>query len=200
MSLQEKNSKIEFIKTALTLFVIAAFVAVLLAFANYFTAPVIQKSAQNRLNQSLNSLMNDAVRFENVTDQLAVVDFMVPVLAAYRGVDQNEVEVGYCIHIAPKGYSNEIEMMVAIDGEGIVRGTRILSISDTPGVGMKVQSDEEFQNSVIGRSNPINIVKIAPDGPNDVQVISGATVSSTAYLNGVNTAIDAAAFLMKGVA
>lgn len=198
MSSKSKSPVLDLIKTALTLFVIAALVAVLLAFANYVTAPIIARSAQERLNQSLNSLMTEAVTFESVYDH-AVVETAVPVLAVYRGLDKTDAETGYCVHVAPTGYSDTIEMIVAIDKEGAVSGVRILSIADTPGIGMKVDSDVNFQNSVLGFSEIVNIVKGTPTNPNDVQVISGATVSSTAYLNGVNTAIEIVQFLNSEV-
>ncbi len=199
MSSENKSPVIDLLKTAFTLFVIASLVAVLLAFANYVTAPIIERSAKERLNQSLNSLMADAVTFEEVHDT-ALVEFSVPVLAVYRGLDKTDAETGYCVHVAPTGYSDTIEMMVAIDKEGAVSGVRILSMADTPGIGMKVSSDVDFQNSVIGIAETINIVKNAPTNPNDVQVISGATISSTAYLNGVNTAIETVQFLNQEVA
>ena len=198
MSSENKSPAIDMIKTALTLFAIAALVAVLLALANYVTAPIIERSAQERLNQSLNSLMTEAVTFETVDDH-AVVDTAVPVLAVYRGLDKADVETGYCVYVAPTGYSDTIEMIVAINKEGAVSGVRILSISDTPGIGMKVDSDVDFQNSVLGFSEVINIVKGTPTNPNDIQVISGASISSTAYLNGVNTAIEIVQFLNSEV-
>lgn len=198
MSSENKSPVLDLIKTALTLFFIAALVAVLLAFANYVTAPIIAHSAKERLNQSLNSLMAEAVTFESVDDH-TMVETAVPVLAVYRGLDKTDAETGYCIHVAPTGYSDTIEMIVAIDKEGAVSGVRILSISDTPGIGMKVSSDVDFQNSVLGISEIINIVKSAPVNPNDVQVISGASVSSTAYLDGVNTAIEIVQFLNSEV-
>ncbi|MBQ1209015.1 MAG: FMN-binding protein [Bacteroidales bacterium] len=190
MSSESKNPVLDLIKTALTLFVIAALVAVLLAVANYVTAPIIARSAQERLNQSLNSLMSEAVTFESV--DVSLVEYSVPVYAVYRGLDKTNAEIGFCVHVAPNGYSDTIEMMVAIDKDGAVSGVRILSIADTPGIGMKVDTDEQFQNSVLGFSETFNIVKGTPASPNDVQVISGASVSSTAYLTGVNTAIEVA--------
>ncbi len=199
MSSENKSPVIDLLKTAFTLFLIAAFVAILLALANYITAPIIERSAQERLNQSLNNLMTDAVTFESVDDH-ALVETMVPVLAVYRGLDKTDAETGYCVHVAPTGYSDTIDMMVAIDKDGTVSGVQILSISDTPGIGMKVESDEDFKNSVLGFAETVNIVKSAPTNANDVQVISGATISSTAYLNGVNTAIEIVQFLNQEVA
>ncbi len=202
MSSETKKASLDFIQMALTLFAITAVVAVLLALANSVTAPIIEKSAQDRLNQSLNSLMKEAVTFEEMTEYSKKVNIggeTVPVIAAYQGRNQSEEVTGYCIHVAPTGYSDAIEMMVAVNGEGAVSGVQILSISDTPGIGMKVQSDAEFQNSLLGLSEQANIVKSAPQKPTDIQVISGASISSAAYINGVNAALETVQVLMQEV-
>ncbi len=202
MSSETKKASLDFIQMALTLFAITAVVAVLLALANSLTAPIIEKSAQERLNQSLNSLMEEAVTFEEMTEyskKVHIDGVTVPIVAAYQGRNQSEEVTGYCIHVAPTGYSDAIEMMVAVNGEGAVSGVQILSISDTPGIGMKVQSDAEFQNSLLGLSEQANIVKSAPQKPTDIQVISGASISSAAYINGVNAALETAQVLMQEV-
>lgn len=193
MSFGTKSQKIDFLRLALTLFAITALVAVMLALANYFTAPIILASAQERLNNSLNSLMADAVSFELVEEyepQVNLGSVKVSVPAVYSAVDANGQSIGYCVRVTPVGYSDLIEMIVAINGEGAVSGVQILSIADTPGIGMKVQTDEEFQKSVYGITDVVKIVKTAPSNKSEVQVISGATISSTAYINGVNAAVE----------
>ena len=193
MSFGTKSQKIDFLRLALTLFVITALVAVMLALANYFTAPIILASAQERLNNSLNSLMADAVNFEPVEEyenQVNLGSVKISVPAVYSAVDANGQSIGHCVRVTPVGYSDLIEMIVAINSEGAVSGVQILSIADTPGIGMKVQTDEEFQKSVYGITDIVKIVKNTPSNKSEVQVISGATVSSTAYINGVNAAVE----------
>ena len=126
---------------------------------------MIAESAEKRLNDSLRVLISDAAEFEELTDyEKAVVvnGAKVPVLAVYLAADAQGAPLGYCVEVAPSGYSSEIHMLVALDRERVVTGTQILSISDTPGVGMKVQSDEDFQKSVIGLADIAKIVRSAP--------------------------------------
>ncbi len=197
MSLDSRNPKIDFIRMALTLFVITSLVAVALAVANYYTAPIIAASAEERLNESLRTLVPEGV-FEQVEEHDASITFgesVVEVQAVYRATD---AALGYCVQVAPNGYSDQIEMLVAIDGEGAVSGVRILSIADTPGIGMKVESDETFQKSLIGITDPVKAVKTTPSF-GEVQAIAGATISSTAYINGVNAAIEVTQRLVQEV-
>ena len=196
MSSDSRNPKIDFLRMALTLFAISALVAALLGLANYFTAPVIEAAAEKRLNDSLRSLVASADHFDVVDEtsyenNVTVNGVSVPVRAVYNAVNQKGGFEGYCIQVQPMGYSDIIDMIVAIDKEGAVSGVQILSISDTPGVGMKVDSDEEFKSSVYGLDDAAAIVKTEPMG-NEVQVISGATISSSAYINGVNAALSVA--------
>lgn len=196
MSSDSRNPKIDFLRMALTLFAISALVAALLGLANYFTAPVIEATAEKRLNDSLRSLVASADHFDVVDEtsyenNVTVNGVSVPVRAVYNAVNQKGGFEGYCIQVQPMGYSDIIDMIVAIDKEGAVSGVQILSISDTPGVGMKVDSDEEFKTSVYGLDDAAAIVKTEPMG-NEVQVISGATISSSAYINGVNAALSVA--------
>ena len=196
MSSDSRNPKIDFLRIALTLFAISALVAALLGLANYFTAPIIEAAAEKRLNDSLRSLVATADHFDAVDEakyegNVTVNGTAVPIKAVYNAVNDKGILEGYCIQVQPMGYSDIIDMIVAIDKEGAVSGVQILSISDTPGVGMKVDSDEKFKTSVYGLDDTASIVKTEPKG-NEVQVISGATISSSAYINGVNAALAVA--------
>lgn len=200
--MSSKSQRIDLIRVSLTLFAITAAVAVLLAVVNYFTAPVIALSAQERLDRSLNALMPDAVTFEELDgyeQKVSTGGARVPVAAVYAAKSSAGEQIGYCVEVTPSGYSDAIDMIVAIDASGAVSGVQILSISDTPGIGMRVNSDTEFQESVYGLTEPAAIVKSTPLSRSEVQVISGASISSSAYINGVNAALLTVQQLGQGV-
>lgn len=202
MSFGTREQKIDFFRLSLTLFAITALVAVALAAANYFTAPIIEQSAKDRLDASLKVLMADASSFEEADSypkEIITAGAAVPVHAVYQARDGQGAFMGFCVRVAPAGYSDVIDMIVAIDREGAVSDVQVLSISDTPGIGMKVQSDETFKSSVLGLSEAASIVKSAPSSKSQVQVIAGATVSSSAYIRGVNAALEVAGQLMQEV-
>ncbi len=201
MSSEVKKQKNDFLRMALTLFAISALVAALLGLSNYFTAPIIQESAEERLQASLKSLVTEADSFETVkdfTEDVTVDAKSIHVEAVYTAKSSDDALIGFCVQVQPMGYSETIDMLVAIDAAGTVSGTHILSMSDTPGIGMKVNSDEVFQDSVLGLNEPAKIVKGESAG-NGVQVISGATISSSAYINGVNAALEAVKPLLEEV-
>ena len=63
------------------------------------------------------------------------------------------------------------------------------SIAETPGLGMKVQEESfysQFQGKLV---DAFNVVKNPPAADDEIEAISGATISSKAMANGVNAAL-----------
>ena len=55
-----------------------------------------------------------------------------------------------------------------------------------------------FLQQFLGLSPSIELVKNQPPAGNEIQAVTGATISSRAVLDGVNAALDAARQLQKG--
>lgn len=195
MAFGNKKQITESIKLSATLFLIASVVAVLLAVAHYFLSPVIAAKAEERVNLPFETLFSEADHFEPVkttVNEVTLLNEVVPIKAVYAAKSVENETLGYCIRVTPNGHSDVIDMVVACNADDAVTGVQILSIGDTPGIGLKVQNDQNFQKSVLGIKNPVNPVQSTPSSKREVQVIAGATVSSKAYINGVNAAIEVA--------
>ncbi len=189
-----KNQKNDFWRMALILFIIASLVGAMLSVVHHFTAPLVSQSAEERLNQSLVDLMGESAQFEKVdaySKEIILGNVNVPINGVYQVKDQADQPLGYCVNVSPMGYVDTINMMVALDTEGIVKDVELLSFSETPGIGSKVKNNKTFRTSVNGFLDSAKIVKDTPKTKDEVQVIAGATVSSAAYINGVNAAIEA---------
>lgn len=91
--------------------------------------------------------------------------------------------LGYCVTVKPQGYGGEIEMLVGIASDKTVKGVQIISMSETPGVGSRVKSDPAFLPQFTGKSGEFVI------GDN-VDAISGASISSKAVTAGINEAVS----------
>lgn len=97
--------------------------------------------------------------------------------------------LGYCVEVVESsGYNGDITMMVGFDAERKVSGVEIVSHSETPGLGSKVEG-EDYRKQFIGVDKELTYEEI--DG------ISGATFSSKAVLAGVNKATAALAEALK---
>ena len=94
--------------------------------------------------------------------------------------------IGYVFSAAPRGFSGEIEMMVAFDMQGYIEGMRVISHSETPGIGSAIGEDW-FSDLFIGRSGMLFASQRAA-GPQEIDIIANATISVDAILRGVNDA------------
>ncbi|MCI8874529.1 MAG: FMN-binding protein [Lachnospiraceae bacterium] len=98
--------------------------------------------------------------------------------------------LGYVITVIAKDASQaNITFSVGIANDGTVNGYSITNISETPGLGMKV-NEEAFYSQFAGKLvDSFTIVKNPPASDSEVESVSGATISSKAMANGVNACI-----------
>ena len=98
--------------------------------------------------------------------------------------------LGYVITVTAKdGSQGSITFAVGIQNDGTVNGYSITSISETPGLGMKAE-DEDFYSQFEGKLvDSFTVVKQKPSADNEIEAITGSTITSKAMANGCNAAI-----------
>lgn len=172
------------------LFLITAISAMILAFTNNLTEPIIIKNAEKKQEESMKKVMSDAVSFERAeTDNLVNVELQSTLTSVYKGLNSNSETIGYVAMVEPKGYGGEISLAVGIDNDLKVTGVDVISHSETPGLGAKCVN-EEFKNQFIGKSIGVDAVKSGAK-ENQIDAITSATITSKAVTSGVNTAVSA---------
>jgi len=96
--------------------------------------------------------------------------------------------VGYAFLAYGKGYSSTIESIVGVDSSGHILGIQVLSQTETPGLGTKIEEIKYgdsltwVQNKFIGKF--CQNLAVDKDG-GEIQSITGATISSRAVTNSV---------------
>jgi electron transport complex protein RnfG len=149
----------------------------LLALAFGWLDPIIQqRQKEQEISVGLKGIYPDADRFEEVDIEQIPGGVDGPV---YRVFDQSDKVLGlYFSGSGPEpGYGGPIRVAVGVDeANGQILGVRILSHSETAGIGTKVE-DESFLSQFIGRS--------ATASSAGLNTISGATRSSKAVISGV---------------
>lgn len=103
---------------------------------------------------------------------------------------EGENVVGYCVELASPGFGGDISMTVGFEADGSILGVSIVSLSETPGLGSRVQ-EAAYLDQYKGQSGTLTLGE-------DVDAIAGATVSSRAVLNGVNRAVEILNRTVKG--
>ena len=98
--------------------------------------------------------------------------------------------LGYLITASStEGYNGLVQISVGITSEGNLTGLGFLSISQTPGLGMKAK-EPDFKDQFNGmKAQKLEVTKTDATADNQVQAISGATYTSKAVTGATNAAI-----------
>ena len=107
-------------------------------------------------------------------------------------VDQGFPAVGYAFMTDGKGYGGKIGILVGLETNRALRGIRVISHQETPGLGSKI-TDIGFLDQFVGLV-PAQLA-LARDG-GAVDAITGATISSRAVAEGISAGlVDMSAIL-----
>ena len=157
-----------------SLFLICVVSTVLLAVTNSVTAPMIEDLA---------TVLSAARRFSDPkTVTMAKAQYTY-----YEGFD-GDTPVGYVFTTQSKGYGGAVEIMTGIDLNGRVTGIQTLTLNETAGLGMNAKNDA-FRDQFKGKSGRISVAKNSP-GEDEIQALTGATITSKAVTDAVNLALE----------
>lgn len=105
--------------------------------------------------------------------------------SVYAGFGGGGRFLGYAIPAAGAGFQDTISILYGYDpaGDRIV-GMQVLESRETPGLGDRIYKDEAFvaQFRDLAVAPRLELVKEAPSAPNQVDAITGATISSAAVV------------------
>ena len=167
----------ELLKPVVVLTVICAVVSAALAAVNGITAPIIAEAAAKAADAARYELLPEADGFEEIEVEVEGVTSMHK---ATNGV-------GYVIAAQGNGYggNGSVKLMIAYDNDGNITNITVTDCSgETPGIGDKIVKEAWFMEQFLGLNGE------AKKGEN-VDTISGTTISSGAALNAVNAAYKA---------
>lgn len=173
-----------------------------LVLAGTFTSldPRIEANRIAALNASLAAIFQsdsgadtggDGLTFDEITDPAAAD---APTI--YRGRTADGELLGYAVRLQTQGYGGMITMLVGLDPElTTIEGIEIVEQIETPGLGGNITTDAfKEQFAELSAAEQITLVKnVEPSkAENEVQALSGATITSLAVVGGVNETLDRA--------
>ena len=99
-------------------------------------------------------------------------------------------DTGYVITTTDKdGYGGDIQVSVGIQSDGTVTGVSFLSLCETAGLGMKAKEDS-FSSQFAGKQvESFEVTKTGATSDNQIDAISGATITSSAVTSAVNAGL-----------
>jgi electron transport complex protein RnfG len=107
-------------------------------------------------------------------------------------LDESGNVIGYVITVTShEGYGGDITFMTGIRSDGTVNGISITDISETAGLGMKAK-EESFRSQFADKNvESFAYTKSGASADNEIDALSGATITTNAMTNGVNGALNA---------
>lgn len=179
------KSNNEVVTPTAVLAIICVVVTLALSSANLLTYKKIEALATETKNAALSKLMV-ADEYQELTTSTSFGDI------TYNTAIKDGQTVGYIFTVTSKGYGGDIQVMTAVNLDNTVAAVEILEASDeTPGLGQKV-TQEVFYSQFANLKSNITVIKggSANSEDNEINAVTGATISSKAVTTAVNTALD----------
>lgn len=179
----------ETIKLGITLLLITAISGAVLAVTNSFTGPIIEEIRREASFSALREIFPDAEDFQPLEeDELADIMAKNEVVREINQALDGDAVVGYAFKVVTGGYGGDVATMVGIHADGTIAGIKVVENSETPNLGTKIE-DKSFTDSFKEKATDSELMYVDnPSADNEVQAISGATVSTKAVVKGVNGA------------
>ncbi len=173
------GKKENILNLVIVLTIICAISALALAYVYNLTKEPIAKQKRLEMIKAIKSVLPKNVVNDPLKDKIKIDGKIV-----YIGKDSSGKVVGVAFKcVSNEGYSGKIEIMLGLKKDGTINAIQILSHSETPGLGAKIEQPW-FKKQFEGRNLKNTKWKVKKDG-GDIDQISGATISPRAVTKAV---------------
>ena len=186
------------IKNTLILTAITVVSGLLLGIVYNVTKEPIAQAQENTKQEAYRAVLSDASSFESVDfDSDRALSLLSEngytsdeITEVVEGTDDSGEVIGYVISVqSSEAYDGTLELSVGIATDGTVKGVEMLDISETAGLGMKAD-EAEFKDQFKDKNvDKFTYTKTGEEGDNMIDAISGATITTNAVTNAVDSAL-----------
>ncbi len=184
-----KKKESTLINMLLALFVITAVSGGVLGLVYGMTKDTIAEVDQKKNEAAIKAVLplEGDITFKADTLKYAYegVDMTFPCNLAY---DANGNFLGAAVKTNEGGFGGKIEMMVGLLADGTIKGTSVLSHSETPGLGANMTG--KFKDQFVDKNPASYKLTVKKDG-GDVDAITAATITSRAFSKAIDKAYKA---------
>ncbi|MDR1892724.1 MAG: RnfABCDGE type electron transport complex subunit G, partial [Oscillospiraceae bacterium] len=178
-------SKKELIIPAFSLFIICLLTAAALSVTNYFTEPKIERRTAEDLQTALSRLL-PADNYDLAS--IGITGSDEAAMSVYYKAMHGGEPIGYLFTTSSKGYGGDVTVLTAVSTEGKIIAIEVLELSgETPGLGQNWSKKENWEQFA-GKSIEIGVAKNNPKD-HEIVAVTGATITSKAVTEAVNTAL-----------
>ncbi len=167
----------------ISLGVICLVCSALLGTVYVITKAPIEASELAKVNNAISAVTPE---FDNVpSEAIQEIDGS----QVYTAMSGDQV-VGYAVKVVTSGFGGALQMMVGFTPDGTIYNTSVISHSETPGLGAKITDENIQPRAQVKGKNPAEAnISVSKDG-GDIDAITASTITSRAFLKGVNAAYD----------
>lgn len=186
------------VKNTLILTAITVVSGLLLGVVYDITKEPIAQAQENTKQEAYRAVLSDASSFEAVDFDADSASSLLSengytsdeITGVVEGTDDSGETVGYVISVqSGEAYDGTLELSVGIATDGTVKGVEMLSISETAGLGMKAD-EAEFKDQFKDKNvDKFTYTKTGESGDDMIDAISGATITTNAVTNAVDSAL-----------
>lgn len=165
------------------------------------TAEPIAQQRQLAKEEAYKAVFSDADSFETI------VEAEDPEIEAYldesgypsqtinevvQALDASGSPIGYAFTVTTsEGYGGDIQFAMGVKDDNTMNGISILTIAETAGLGMKADTDEFKSQFADKNVEKFEYTKNGATEDSQIDALSGATITTNAMVNGVNTGLCA---------
>lgn len=194
----EKKDIQGMLKDTVVLLVITVISGLVLGFVYNLTKEPIAVQQELKIQKTCAKVYETAQNFEeiNIVPSQKTLNAMADagyagaeIGTAYAAGKADGTLLGYVITVTThEGYGGDITFMMGVDLEGTVMGVSILNTSETPGLGRNAQKKlvPQFTGKNVAA---FEYTKNGEAAGNQVDALTGATITTKAVTNGVNAGL-----------
>ena len=175
-------------KMLLVLTVIGAVSGGILAGVFHVADPLIQANREKELKEAIFVVLPEAKDYKILEKGIDKTKVIV-----YQGLDADGRPVGLAFIADGGGFQGNIRIMVGLSVDYLkLKGIKVLEQNETPGLGNRIKEPAfEGQFKGLEIKPKVEYIKYRkPEKPNQIQAITGATISSDAVVKNINNAVE----------
>ncbi|MGN8885822.1 RnfABCDGE type electron transport complex subunit G [Blautia sp. HCP28S3_G10] len=194
------------LKNTISITVITLVAGLALGVVQDITAGPIATQQEKSKEEAYKTVFEDADKFEiysaddDLTSYLSDNGFTAQTIDEIMVAEDASGEtLGYAFTVTDsEGYGGDIQFAMGVQNDGTLNGISILSISETAGLGMKATTDsfkDQFKDKKVEK---FTYTKTGATSDDQIDAISGATITTNAMTNGVNAGLCAFQYVEGG--
>jgi len=182
-----------------TLATAGALAGLLIVFVYGWTQPTIRAHKARMLAAAIQEVLRAPASYDTLYVHGARLVSQLPegrsaddMETLYVGYREDGTRIGYAIASGEPGFQDIVRLIFGYDAaERAVLGMKVLESKETPGLGDKIEKDADFVGQFDGAITPLLGVKPrdASGDPHEIDMITGATISSRTVITVINNAV-----------